>query len=184
MEIAVPKVWSVLKESKRTKQDIYYTPPECLEEISKYIDKGSFRTIWEPACGKYHISKFFEEKGFNVISTDISNTEKKNRKNFLDWSPKEFDLIFTNPPFSIKCEFLQRCYDLDKPFVLLMPLPCIGYIKVSRLLKKYGYLQVFIPPRKIKFISSDDKVDNPYFSSAFFAWKLDNIAENRIIFID
>ena len=178
------KVWSVLKDSKITKQDVYFTPPESLESITRYITR--FNTIWEPACGELHISKYLEEKGHSVISTDIAaDTRDGDCKDFFLWKPEKlFDLIFTNPPFSLKYGFLERCYELGKPFILLMPLPCIGYIKISRLLKKHGYLQVFIPPRKIKFISVEGRTDNPYFSSAFFAWKLDDIEENRIVFID
>ena len=36
--------------------------------------------------------------------------------------PVQFDCIITNPPFSLKQEFLQRCYELGKPFALLLPL--------------------------------------------------------------
>jgi len=36
-----------------------------------------------------------------------------------------YDCIITNPPYSIKDRFLTRCYELKKPFALLMPLTAL-----------------------------------------------------------
>lgn len=38
------------------------------------------------------------------------------------YEPDDYDVIVSNPPFSIKDKILQRLYELDKPFAILLPL--------------------------------------------------------------
>ena len=35
---------------------------------------------------------------------------------------KWFDMIITNPPYSLKDEFIKKCYEWNKPFCLLLPI--------------------------------------------------------------
>src|SRR5688572_15663779 len=95
------------------KNNEYYTPEYALEPLLNIIDKNI--TIWEPACGEGHIVTFFNKFEFKVIGSDI-----KNCNDFLKYEPKEhYDIIITNPPFSLKTEFIKRCFELNKPFLFL-----------------------------------------------------------------
>lgn len=49
-------------------------------------------------------------------------THLDKRKDFFDYEPDEWDLIISNPPFSIKDKVLERLYSLNKPFAILFPL--------------------------------------------------------------
>lgn len=43
-------------------------------------------------------------------------------KDFFEYEPDNYDVIVSNPPFSIKDQILKRLYELDKPFAVLLPL--------------------------------------------------------------
>ena len=104
---------------KQRSSDDFQTPPKALEPLIPFLNPNW--TIWECACGKENLKEGLEKKGFEVIATDIIYDKEYD---FLNWTPEynEFDCIITNPPFSLKQEFLQRCYEIGKPFALLLPL--------------------------------------------------------------
>jgi hypothetical protein len=77
-----------------------------------YIRK--FYTVWECASGEEVLVRTLR-KYHNIISTDI----KRNQDFFLERYYRT--VIVTNPPYSIKYEWLERCYLLELPFALLMP---------------------------------------------------------------
>jgi len=137
----------------------FQTPPEAINPLLPYLKKEW--TIWECACGKGNLSKRLEELGFKTIATDISSGY-----NFLEWQPKlstttclylegstymynssTFDCIITNPPYSLKEKFLERCYQLRKPFALLLPLTIFETRKRQELFKKYGVEVIFFDKR-------------------------------------
>ena len=53
----------------RERDDFYATPPLAVDELLKVENfEGK---IFEPCCGMGHISKFLEEKGYEVESSDL-----------------------------------------------------------------------------------------------------------------
>ena len=43
-------------------------------------------------------------------------------QDFFKYEPDEWDIIVSNPPFSIKDKILERLYLFNKPFAILLPL--------------------------------------------------------------
>jgi len=144
--------------------DDFQTPPEALLPLLSYLKKEW--TIWECACGKGNLVKGLEEKGFNVIGTDLYvDYGNEPFRNFLDDTPsRSFSCIVTNPPFKYKQQFLERCYELKKPFALLLPLTTFETAKRQKLFRENG-LEVIFMPKRINF-ETPNKVEN---SSAWFA---------------
>ena len=60
------------------------------------------------------------------------------RRKFLTCAPPPFNCIITNPPFSIKEKFLARCYQLGKPFALLMPITTFDSRERRKLFHRHG----------------------------------------------
>jgi hypothetical protein len=61
------------------------------------------------------------DNDFNVINTHLDSGQ-----DFLTYIPKQhYDVIVSNPPYSIKDKVICKCYSLNKPFMLLMPLPSL-----------------------------------------------------------
>ena len=90
---------------------------------------------------------------------------------FLTSKMEPFDCIVTNPPFSLKDRFLERCYDLGKPFALLLPLTALEGKDRQSLYKKYG-IQLIIPDSRINFYTPDGKNSGSWFLSAWYTWKM------------
>lgn len=98
--------------------DEFFTPTYAVKPLLKYIPRDAKR-IWCP-CDTYEsrIVQFLEKEGFEVQSTHIDDGW-----DFLSLEiPFVYDMIITNPPYSIKNKIIKRCYELGKPFALLLPL--------------------------------------------------------------
>ena len=157
--------------SRAGSPDDFQTPKEALDPLLPYLKKDWL--IWECACGKGNLYTGLNNKGFNVIATDILQGV-----DFLTYAPDKFDCIITNPPFSIKQEFLKRCYELGKPFALLLPLTTFETLKRQRLFKKYG-LQVIFFDKRINFETPSGNGSGSWFATAWFTnWlNLPNVFE-------
>lgn len=141
----------------------YQTPVCALAPLLPYLKN---KLVWECACGNGNLIRSIS-KITKCIGTDILTGQ-----DFLTWTPPKFDMIITNPPFSLKQEFLQRCYELRKPFALLLPLTTFETIKRQALFRKYG-LEVIFMPKRINF-ETPHKIQNSssWFATAWFTWKL------------
>ena len=117
-------------QSSRTKEsDEVYTPSYAVKPIIKYIKPGSI--VWCPFDTAD--SAYVEElnaAGFTVIYSHIDNGQ-----NFFEYEPDEYDVIISNPPFSIKDDILRRLNELNKPYAMLMPLPALQGQKRFKYLK-------------------------------------------------
>src|ERR1017187_6211417 len=135
--------------------NVFQTPPEALLPLYPFLKEEWI--IWECAVGNGNLERALSEKGFAVTSSD-------KEYNFLVNAPDNFDCIITNPPFSLKQQFLQRAYELGKPFAFLLPLTTFETAKRQELFKKYG-LEVIFFDRRINFETPNKVTD----SSSWFA---------------
>lgn len=144
------------------KYDELYTPQYALKPLLKYLPKDL--TIWEPTdYGKSNITKVLKENGYKVISTHLDNF------NFLTDIPNfDFDCIVTNPPYSLKDEFLQKCYEYDKPFALLLPITALEGTRRGRLFREYG-IALIVLDQRIDFMNNKKSC---WFNTSWFCWKL------------
>lgn len=106
--------------AKTDKQsDEVYTPDYAVQPIIKYLPKNSI--IWCPF--DMPDSEFvvqLRRAGFEVISSHIDEG-----KNFFYYEPPRYDIIVSNPPFSIKDDIIKRLWELDKPYAVLFPIPTL-----------------------------------------------------------
>lgn len=99
--------------------DEVYTPAYAVKPIVKYLPKDS--VIWCPFdTEESEYVKILRENNFTVIATHIDNGQ-----NFFEYEPENYDIIVSNPPFSIKDMILKRLYELDKPYAILLPVPAL-----------------------------------------------------------
>ena len=118
------------------KIDDYMTPFYVWQDIKDYIPKN--KTIWEPFYGDGNSGKYLEDLGFNVIHKDEDFFE--NNKG---------DIIVSNPPFSLAKEILKKLKEIDKPFILILPVSKITTSYMKDLFK--DNIQVIIPKKRIHF---------------------------------
>jgi hypothetical protein len=150
--------------------DDFQTPAEALDPLVPYLD-ASWR-IWEPAKGKGSLVRSLQSKGFDVVGSDWE-------EGFLNWRPDCFDVVVSNPPYSKKLAFLSRCYDLGKPFALLMPITVFDSQDRRSLFQKHG-VQIIFPRGRINYETPNHearikvgKKSSAWFLSVWVCWKLD-----------
>ena len=142
--------------------DDVYTPDEAIQVLLPYVKKDW--KIWESASGTGNIVRFFREREMNIFGTDI-----KEGQDFLTSAREDFDCIITNPPFSIKDKWLEKCYSYKKPFALLLPITALEGKFRHKLYKKYG-IQVILFDGRVQYRGHNS--GSCWFASAWFCWGL------------
>jgi len=108
---------------EREEYDFYPTPSKVIQEL---LDRESFDgNVWEPACGKGHISKELIKNGYDVISTDLIDRDYgKSGIDFLDDKKIEEigvqDNIITNPPFKFSLQFVYQSKKVAKKKIAML----------------------------------------------------------------
>ena len=113
--------------SKREENDFYATNPETLKMfLYEFWKDNAFEgnEILEPACGQGHISKTLKEllPNFNITSTDlIDRGYGVGGIDFLTYDYKKmFDVVITNPPFSLAKEFIEKGLKISNKHVIML----------------------------------------------------------------
>jgi hypothetical protein len=102
--------------------------------------------IWEPAAGEAYLAGALYDHGYAVAQSDVLTGQ-----NFFRYEPSvDWTVLVTNPPYSIKYDWLARCYALGKPFALLMPVEMIAASTAQRLFKQHG-IEILMPDKRINF---------------------------------
>jgi hypothetical protein len=110
--------------------------------------------------------KFFKKEGFDVVGTDIA---KNKNQDFFTIALPTYDCIVTNPPFSLKKQFIERCFELKRPFMLLVPLNCLETQGVRKILAKQKF-SIIYPAKNVDYIMPDapaGKVSRAFFYSVW-----------------
>lgn len=116
------------KESDEVFTPVYAVKP-IIKHILKTFDKDTI--IWCPFDEKdsnYVIE--LKKAGYGVIATHINTGQ-----DFFEYEPEQYDLIISNPPFSLKDQVLKRLDELNMPFAMLLPLPTLQGQKRFQYLK-------------------------------------------------
>ena len=141
--------------------DDFQTPPAALKPLTPYLKKEWL--IWECAEGEGNLTEALIKEGYNVIATDILTGQ-----DFLTYHPDRFDCIITNPPYSLKQQFLERAYSLKKPFAFLLPLTTLETTKRLYLFQKHGIEIIFLNERINFVMPRKKKQSKSWFASAWF----------------
>lgn len=103
-----------------SKNDECYTPAEAMEPLLRHLPYW-VKNVWCP-CDKdtSEIVTALNDSGRTAIASHIDDGI-----DFLKIAPTDpgsYDMIITNPPYSNKDDFIERCVELGKPWALLLPL--------------------------------------------------------------
>lgn len=151
--------------------DLFQTDPVALGPLLPFL--RPFKRIWEPAAGKGFLARSLEFEGHEVVSTDIDRGF-----DFLELKARECDAIVTNPPYSIKDAWIERCYGIGKPFALLLPYTALEGNRRQALYRRHGVDLLFLP-RRVEFTTPSGKKGGAWFPVAWFTYK---ILPERMIF--
>ena len=153
---------------KLKQDDDYMTPKPVLESIQHLIPKD--KVIWESFYGNGDSGKYLKELGFKVESHDVD---------FFDDQKFNYDIIISNPAYSIKAKVFKRLSEIDKPFMMLVPVSTM----TKQYLKKYfkDKIQIVIPEKRIQFIKNGVQNKRCYFDTIWVCYKMG--FRNDILFL-
>lgn len=159
-----------LEVQKAGHSDEFGTPPSIVQLLIPHINPKWI--IWEGAYGNGELSATLKEYGFIVVGDATID--------FLT-DLIECDCIITNPPYSIKDKFIARCYEINKPFALLLPLTALEGKRRGKLFREHG-IQLIIPNKRVNFRTPSGKGSGAWFQVAWFCWKLN--LPNQLNFVE
>lgn len=162
---------NLINRKSRNGSDFYQTPAYAVELLLPFLDP--LWTVWEPVSGQGMLAHTLRERIGRVVTTDIDPISDEVPFDFLADEPNfNFDCIVTNPPFSQKDSFLEKCYEYRKPFALLMPLTALEGKRRHKSYTQRG-IQLIVPDARISFYDFEGVYkDKIWFHSAWFTWGL------------
>lgn len=162
----------------KSKGNEYYTPKYVWENIKKYIPKDKiiyepFNNINFPQSLKSH--QYLKELGFKMKPLIIFDPVTS-KNDFFKNKDLDYDIVVSNPPFSIKQAIIKRLVKLDKPFILIAPIETISNKYISDLSDN---IEVIIPKKRMNFAISNKKKSGAIFPTAYICYKM-NIGQKMI----
>ena len=152
---------SYIKYMQKPLNDEWYTPKYAINPIIKFLPKN--KIIWCPFDTKEsNYVRLLKNQGYEVVYS-----HKKDEQDFFNYKPKKWDIIVSNPPFSIKDKILERCYQFNKPFALLLPLSALEGVFRTNLYIKHG-LELLKFDRRISY----NHTKGISFPTGYFCWRL------------
>lgn len=111
----------------RKPADLYPTPVDCTYSLLPHVAHllPPDAKIWEPACADGQMVEPLREFGYEVIGTDLRPDVKGGEGciDFLDpisrYHNKDYDGLFTNPPFVVAEAFIRRAL-IEAPVVVML----------------------------------------------------------------
>lgn len=150
------------------KDDSYMTPKEVFESIAHLLPKD--KVIWESFYGDGKSGEYLTDLGFQVEHHDID---------FFEDPPFEYDLLVSNPPYSCKPKVFKRLAEIDKPFMMLVPVSTM----TKKFLKLYfqDKIQIIIPKSRIHFVKNGEQTKSSWFDTIWVCYNMG--LENDITFL-
>lgn len=142
-------------EKERQDNDYYATDPKALEIFLDKIEADGIKLhkkILEPACGEGHLSKVLENKGYEVLSTDLVDRGYGIggidflKENAFEVNGFEADII-TNPPYKYAQEFVEHSLNMQKDgyyTIMFLKIQFLEGQKRKEMFKKYPPKYVYI----------------------------------------
>ena len=153
------------------KDDQYNTTHDIWNTINHFLpkDKILFEAFMKDNWSSKSILSL-RELGCNVVGDPTVD--------FFEKIP-DFDIIVSNPPYSIKKKIFERLSVLNKPFILILPISTITKQFVKRL--ERDKLQMIIPQKRMQFEKAGLPLNRCWFDTCFLCYKME--LKQDIIFL-
>ncbi len=153
------------------KDDDYETETKVLKDLLPFIEEHTI--IYDPFFCNGKVKEEWEELNKTCLNEKLDAFNREH--------PAEFDIVISNIPFSLKEKCVELGFELNKPFILLMPIDAMG----SKWIKKYwDRLQFIIPNGRYSFFkkSNKDKKSSAWFDTMWVCYGI-NLSQ-KIIKLD
>lgn len=164
-----------LKAGHSVGSDECLTPFYAVEPILQFISQD--KVIWCPfdKCWSAFV-QVLKRNGNEVIYSHIDDG-----LDFFTYEPRHYDIIISNPPFSKKDDVLERCYELGKPFMLLLPANAIQSKQRVKLFQTYG-LELLVFDLRVDYHTNGNfktTTKGCHFGSAYYCR---NVLPKQLVF--
>ena len=146
----------------------FMTPLSAWEDIKAFIPVN--KTIWECFYGDGTSADHLRTLGFTVVSEDVDF-----------FNSNMGDVLISNPPYSCKRKVFERLQELNKPFIMLLP--------VSTITKQY-YQEYFadkcgviIPKRRVHFVKNGIQTQRSWFDVLYICYKIDSVKPREMVYL-
>lgn len=114
-------------------KDRCQTPDYAVDPLAPFLRRYDNPIIWEPAAGEGYLVRALKEQvsGCEIVAGDITTGE-----DFFSYVPPKWTTLVFNPPFSTKYLWLERAYELGRPFAMLCPVETVGAESAQKLFRK------------------------------------------------
>lgn len=151
------------KNSKDVNLDLRFTPPYSVTPLMELLKLDNKWFVWEPASGQNDLVEAIEER----CPAKVVGTEIRNGQDFFDefTVPKQFNVeeyygksgIITNPPYSIKPQWLRRSFEVSKNVALLLPVESLASSKLRSIWNDNGGVSILLTDTRTDFKSLEGK---------------------------
>jgi hypothetical protein len=149
---------------KKGGTDEWYTPESAVMSIIKELPTGV--VVWCPFDKKEsNFVKVLRQCGYQVECSHIDNEDE----DFFDYEPFEWDIIVSNPPYSVRNKILERVFSFKKPFALLMNTNGLFDSNIRWDLFSENDFSLFYLKGRVNYMKEYGKVEksSPPFQSAY-----------------
>jgi len=171
------KIWYELGKNTTNEQ---YTPRYGVEILLPHIQHLKDKIIWLPFDkGDSQFIQVLRENGFKTVNSHIDYGE-----DFLEYEPKEWDVLLSNPPYKNKRVYWERALSFRKPFALLLPINILSDTVINTTMKgREKEFQLLIPNKRMRFynVLTGETGTQPTFKASYFGV---NFFKERIILQD
>lgn len=161
---------------KKGLTDEWYTPESAIYPLLVHIPYGAI--IWCPFdTEESNFVKVLKQRGYRVEYSHIDT----DNGNFLTYEPDEWDIIVSNPPYSIRNDILKRAFELKKPFALLMNTNGLFDSQIRWDLFSQNNFSLFYLKGRVNYMKEYGKVEksSPPFQSAYIT---SGLFKEKIVF--
>ena len=140
---------STNRGAKRVERDAYNTPTEAVEALIPHLVLDPTWWMLEPCVGSGNILRAFQPY---VGVVEVCEIAEPYSIDFLTYDAgRRYDLIVTNPPFSLAQEFVTKALELANCVIMLLPLSFLGSQRRRDWWRQHPPTAIFILSKRPSF---------------------------------
>jgi len=151
---------------KKYKCDDYDTPLYIWDMILKYLNLDKSAIIYDPFFNTGKSKQYLNELGYNNVIHEKEDF-------FQNYDKYKYDILISNPPFSTKQKILKILYELNKPFILILPTSIISKLYVKNIFgDDIDKIQYIVPSKRLQFEVNGYNQKRCCFDCIYFCYRM------------
>jgi len=164
------------QQIKHSNTDEWYTTEESVRMIIPHLHRMGYKKILCPFDKpESNFVKVLTENGFDVTYSHIDTGTDF----FMIDNLTDYDAVVSNPPFSKRQKILEKLFESDVPFALIMNFNGLFDAKSRWELFKNNKFEILVPQGRMHFFNDNNFTNSPNFQSV---WVCKGMMDQQICF--